>query len=634
MKMKNTPQWKFQQETFGSLDASGFRKLMVVQELAAEELLAREVIQNSTDAATKLRRETENDRIPFRMEFIFRQLDGSKKKKFIDATGLTDLFNRGIKVGSQKLGVHSDINLSEILGKGSLEVLEMSDFGARGLKVSPKAMKKSAYYNCLLTIAASKDKEDNSGGSYGFGKSAFINGSKVSVVFAYSCFAPSGKEDKATRRFGGVVYWNDHEIDGSAEGFTGLGAFGDPDNQLNWLDSPFEDEDADALAESCGLIVRDPKNIETYGTSLIVLCPSVEPEDLVPAIERYWWPALVGPQPKMKVLVTGYDGKLKQIAPKQNPGLRNFIRAFDLATTDQNANIPYELKKEIRSDSGALSLGIFAGVADPATCFDPKRSDNSSKESQVCLVRSPLMVVKYVDYGRGASSAPFIEGIFVSSDDAKVEKLLQAAEPATHDYWWPKGTAPKNSMKRNSPEIYNVVYSVKKGLDQAVTSLKLAIKPPIVKERTGLKNFGKLISSMMSADGKGDGDIEKEVTPFKLDFLEDPSPELYKPGMVTFFSEVQVTVDPKAPNDAYRIQVNFNYSEVLEEEGQGDIVNHSFKILEGPSGFGVDGSSGNLKKGEQVRIRFISDPVDAGKSLRGKCRIKDISKKVTPKVKS
>ena len=79
--MKNSPQWKFQQETFGSLDASGFRKLMVVQELAAEELLAREVIQNSTDAATKFRREIENDQIPFRMEFIFHQFDGLKKKE-------------------------------------------------------------------------------------------------------------------------------------------------------------------------------------------------------------------------------------------------------------------------------------------------------------------------------------------------------------------------------------------------------------------------------------------------------------------------------------------------------------------------------------------------------------------------
>ena len=632
MKTQTNSHWKFQKETFGSLDASGFRKLMVVQELAAEELLAREVIQNSTDAAMKLRRETGNENIPFRMEFSFKQLSGSNKKNFISATNLDDLFGRGIKVGSETLGIHSEVNLSELINKGSLEVLEMSDFGARGLKVSPKSMKKSAYYNCLLTIAASKDKEDNSGGSYGFGKSAFINGSRVSVVFAYSCFAPSGKDDSATRRFGGVVYWNDHEFDGSTEGFTGLGAFGDPKKELNWLDSPFEDEDADALAEACGLMVRDPNNVETWGTSLIVVCPSIEPEDLVPAVERYWWPALVGPKPKMKVQITGYDGKLKQISPKQNPSLRSFIRAFELASSDQIANSPYELKREIQAESGTSSLGIFAGVADPATCFDPKRSDGSSKESQVCLVRSPLMIVKFVDFGRGASSAPFIEGIFVASSDAKVEKLLQAAEPATHDYWWPKGSVPKNAMKKNSPEIYNVVYSIKKGLEQAVLSLKAAIKPPVVKERTGLKNFGRLLSSMMTATDKGDDGKEKESTPFRLDFIEDPAPEMYKPGYVKFVSEVLVTIDPKANKDVYNIQINFGYSEVLEEDGQGESVSHTFEILEGPQGFGVSGSSGNLKRNEQVRVRFISDPVDAGKSLRGKCRIKDISKQGTPKV--
>ncbi len=629
--MTNNLQWKFQQESFGNMDASAFRKLMMVQELAAEELLAREVIQNSSDAASTLRRESKNERIPFRMEFLFRQLEGSAKRSFIDATHLSDLFNRGIKVGSEKLGINSEVDLGKILGQGPLEILEMSDYGARGLKGSPKSMKKSAYYNCLLTIAASKNKEGNSGGSYGFGKSAFINGSKIGVVFAYSCFAPTSKEDAATRRFGGVVYWNDHEFNESPEGFTGLGAFGDPNNQCNWLDSPFEDADADALAESCGLIVRDPSNVDTWGTSIVVLCPSVEPEDLVPAIERYWWPALVGAQPKMKVRVTGYDGKLKQISPKQNPSLKNFIRGFDLATTDLIAAQPYELKKEITSESGSLHLGIFAGVADPATCFDPKRSDGTSKESQVCLVRSPLMVVKYLDYGRGASSAPFVDGIFVASDDAQIEKLLQAAEPATHDYWWPKGTSPKASMKRNSPEIFNVVYSIKKGLEQSVAALKSAIKPPIVKERTGLKNFGKLLSSMMTVSGNGDDPPPKEVAPFQIEFLEDPSPELYKPGLVIFFSEVRVKIRVDAPKDSYQVLINFNYSEVLEEDGQGSAVPFLYSILSGPASFGINGPSGNLKKGEEAVIRFVSDPVDAGKSLLGSCRVKDIGGKVPAK---
>jgi hypothetical protein len=162
--MTNNLQWKFQQESFGNMDASAFRKLMMVQELAAEELLAREVIQNSSDAASTLRRESKNERIPFRMEFLFRQLEGSAKRSFIDATHLSDLFNRGIKVGSEKLGINSEVDLGKILGQGPLEILEMSDYGARGLKGSPKSMKKSAYYNCLLTIAASKNKEGNSGG--------------------------------------------------------------------------------------------------------------------------------------------------------------------------------------------------------------------------------------------------------------------------------------------------------------------------------------------------------------------------------------------------------------------------------------------------------------------------------------
>lgn len=623
--------WKFQPSTFGTFGASTFRKLMMRTELSADELIAREVIQNSSDAAEKLKSELGRPDLPFEMKFIFKSIGGERKKKFVDSIGLTKLLKRALDVGPKALGINPIVDIHAILDTEPLDVLEMSDYGARGLKVTPKKWTESAYVNCMITIGANKNKNVGAGGTYGFGKSAFINGSKLGVVIAYSCFAPSGPEDLATRRFGGMVYWSDHKLPNSPEEFTGLGALGDPTNNLEWLNLPFEDEAADELAKACGLTVRHQHDPGTWGTSLIVLCPAVEAEDLVPAIEKYWWPALVGATPRMKVSVTGYDQESRQISPKQNPDLKNFIRAFDLAATEEVANAPYELKKEIINEETREVVGTFAGVADPATCFEPKRHDGSTKESLVCLMRSPRMVVKYVEFGRGVASAPFIEGVFIAKNDEDVEKLLQESEPHTHDFWWPRERSKQIEMRRNLPAIHSLVISIKKGLEFAVNALKSAIKPPNVTQKTGLTNFGGILSKLISGGGTGGGPTGMP-DPFQINFLQGPTPKLVKPGLIKFYTLVRVGINPDAKQSSYDIKVTFSYVEVMEEDGRGETIPFMHEILEGPSGFGSRDVSGKLSKGDFVEIGFMSDPIDAGKSVAGKCRVKDIGKKAVTKV--
>ena len=615
--------WKFQPESLDSSSASTFRKLMLRQELSAEELIAREIIQNSDDAAERLRRELGKPDLPFRVDFRFRCLEGKEKQRFYKSTNIDEMFEVAQKVGQQQLGIKSTVDLSRLLDGSPLEILEMNDFGARGLKTSPRALTKSAYYNCLLTIGQSKDKNWSSGGSYGFGKSAFINGSRVGIVLAYSCFQATDQDDSATRRFGGVAYWSDFSVPGSGENRTGLATFGDPTIRLDWLDLPFEDELADQLAEQCGVIKRDKDDPATWGTTLLILCPAAEPEDLVPAIEKYWWPALIGPKPRIKVTVTDYNGLAKTLSPKQNPSYRNYLRAFELATSEATARGPYEMKKEIRYPDSDEKLGVFAAVTDPATCFDPKRSDGTSKESLVCLVRAPRMVVKYVEFGKGAAAAPFIEGIFVSNAGEELEKVLQAAEPPTHDYWWPKERTKQAELKRNDPEIHKVVFAIKKGLDHAVNTMKSLIKPPTIKEKTGLKNFGKLLSKLMSDDGDGPKP-PSPVEPFSITFDDEPLPHLLGDGSVQYTTDVEVGLNPEAENDQYRLQIQFLYNVVQEEDRDGEAVAFDTTLLSGPTGFGGDPLVGVLAKGQSVSIRFTSEALDVGKSVSGQCRVKQV----------
>lgn len=620
--------WKFQRESLDSSSASTFRKLMLRQELSAEELIAREIIQNSDDASEKLRRELGKPDIPFRVDFRFRSLEGTEKQQFFRATKVDELLKMAQHVGQQELGIRSSVDLSRLLGGGALEILEMNDFGARGLKTSPRALSKSAYYNCLLTIGHSKDKSVSSGGSYGFGKSAFINGSRVGVILAYSCFQATDKDDKATRRFGGVTYWSDFSEPGSGNNCTGLATFGDPKLDFGWLDLPFEDEMADELAGQCGISIRDKDDPSEWGTTLLILCPAAEPEDLIPAIEKYWWPALIGPKPRIKVTVSSYDGSSKTLSPRQNPSYKNFIRAYELATTEAPAQGPYEMKRTLKLPDGGSALGEFAAVADPTTCFDPKSSDGATKESLVCLMRAPRMVVKYVEFGRGAAAAPFIEGVFVSNEDEDLEQILQKAEPTTHDYWWPKERTKQTELKRNDPDIYKVVIAIKKELSLAVNAVKSLIKPPTIREKTGLKNFGKLLSKLMSDDGDGPKP-PSPVEPFTINFDNEPSPQLLDDGSVQYNTDVEIALNPEADKDRYRLQIQFVYTVVQEEDRDGEVISLRTTLLRGDSEFGGDPLVGVLSKGQKVSIRFTSEAVDAGKSVSGQCRVKQIPLEAT-----
>jgi len=232
-------------------------------------------------------------------------------------------------------------------------------------------------------------------------------------------------------------------------------------------------------------------------------------------------------------------------------------------------------------------------------------------------------VVKYIEFGKGAAAAPFVEGIFVSHDDQELEKILQAAEPPTHDYWWPRERIKQAELKRNDPEIYQVVFAIKKGLDQAVNAMKSMIKPPTIKEKTGLKNFGKLLSKLMSDDGDGPKP-PSSVEPFSITFNDEPSPRLLGNGNVQYTTEVEIALNPEAEKDHYRLQIQFVYSVVQEEDRDGDAVSFETTLLSGPPGFGGDPLVGILAKGQSVSIRFTSEALDVGKSVSGQCRVKQV----------
>src|SRR5262249_50894021 len=146
------------------------------------------------------------------------------------------------------------------------------------------------------------EKPDGSGGTFGYGKAGLIRATRTRVVFAYTCFRERPDDPGATRRLLGMTYWGRHKRGGDT--FTGFARFGRP--QEDGSIAPFENEDADRVADSLGIDLRSAPDPTQLGTTFLIIDPLVEPDDLRVAIERNWWPAII--DERFTPLIHDYDG--------------------------------------------------------------------------------------------------------------------------------------------------------------------------------------------------------------------------------------------------------------------------------------------------------------------------------------
>ena len=283
----------------------------------AATLMAREVIQNSWDAARELRRD--NGTVPvFELDFEFSEIAGNAKRKLVGALGLERLAEHAEAVAPSSeerqrvLGLAENDCLGHVNDEEPLSYCTIMERGASGMYGSWE----TAESGCTSQwLRSGTPKPDGSGGTFGYGKAGLIRASRSRIVVAYSCFQERSRDPGVTRRLLGMAYWGRHNIDNTT--YTGFARFGNvrDDGDVE----PFENETADAVAESLGLEIRSPEELDNLGTTFLVLDPLVHPEELRVAIERNWWPARV--DGRFSVLIR--DGEYEIPArPKANPTSR------------------------------------------------------------------------------------------------------------------------------------------------------------------------------------------------------------------------------------------------------------------------------------------------------------------------
>ena len=584
-----------------------------IDKLTASDLLAREVIQNSWDASRKLNAgRAKSKRVPFTMEFKFIELDGQDKANFLKVAGLNEIYEESKSMKKSDAEVAEE-SFASINSKTPLKLLVCSDFGAHGLYGSIDMGSDSILFRALYMFGdTGKADEDGTGGSYGFGKSAFIRGSGIQTVFAYSSFAPL-PGDKVTRRLVGTTYWGSHR-DAMNRDLEGRAIYGDPSAGEPGI--PFEDSNADALAAKLFMDKRTASVEENFGTSLLLVHPQVEAEELIESIEKWWWPALVDNE--MDVIVQKADGKRLVPRPMNNSYVRPFLRAYELAVgRSKQSNV---LQESLISSSWQDVEGISIGSAALRVASDEELASEESEGGhfpRIALLRSPKMIIEYKDFERRRVA---VRGVFIASNEA--DGHLRNTEPAQHSHWDNKKS---KEIPGTSTSIADAVYSkLSTGLRKFIEE----VSPTPPNERETLSVFSELMRGLLA--GKKAGPTlppRPSKMPLEIHFTKQPTVKAHRDQVFTE-AVFKINLGPNAEKKPYDLRITADFQILEEESDSGESWPCHVTIAKNSANFEVISTNelvGQIKDGEVIEVQVKSDLYDRNWTSKLKPQVEILS---------
>lgn len=581
----------------GGTDGSSMTKLFRGGMLNDTALLAREALQNSTDAARTY--EKTHPGVPFRVVFRFVDLYGAEKAAAVESFNLRRLAQRRAEYLNDPLQPGSVLDSLDD-PRVALPLLYVEDFGTHGLYGSIHIGKKSHLFKAMYYLGAS-DKAADEGGSYGFGKSALMRASRVRSVIAHSTFEQY-HDDPVRTRLVGFTWWPDLQEDDTL--WNGRLSFSDHEELAGarHIESPFEDERANEIAAELGFQERDADDAGQLGSSFLIIDPAVDPDELVTEIEKWWWPALE--ENRLDVQVVLPSDEVRVPRPAKNPYVAQFLRAFRIATgldepSDPNRERLASNEWRDRSGLGGKDLGSLALVVHEIPADG--QEDDLEPAPLVALMRSPRMVIKYDKVGR--SRIP-LRGVFVASE--KIDVLLRDTEPSSHDQWT------KNPSADLAAEATETARTVLEKIQSSVRRMASEITPAPPKANKALAHFAKLMSGFL---GNKRGPVSPP-TPggekIELTFPNGrPALSVDDDDNVSINATFSVRAADAAENDQCEVRVSCQLF-IHEDESQSQAAwPLELSLLTAESGFlrDEDGSwSGLITKAESVLFKVKSTP--------------------------
>lgn len=488
--------WEWIQIGWGTAGGDAFSRLFEGMG-TVEDIVAREVIQNSWDAAQRFKNEFVEQKLKgpapkFKMVFEFRELKGNDKKDLLNAIHIDELKKRVSEEGYERLQItENETVIDQDTTKDPLKVLLIHDYGATGLRGDPTGPEghKSDFFRAFGELGG--NDRSVGGGAFGYGKSAFIRASKIRLVVAYSSFMPQ-KNDPRTRRLCGFLYWKGHGK------YSGMALLGERIQGGQWPVSPAKDDLADAIAEKFSFDKRHAKDANACGTSLLIVDHSLDPDRLKDSIEKYWWPALETFRGEFDISILA-NGQVMRPQPAQNAWCKPFLRAFEIAS---DPNSPIAGANEWKSDWRAVrDEGINSGSMALVHCpGESEEIEYKNSLSHVALIRSPRMVIEYQGHA-GANLQNAVKGVYIASPEADI--YLRKTEPPAHDKWQTEIDA---SLGGDWQKVKRIVNSIDRKIRNAVQDFQKSLRPRQVRTYVDEETYAdKLLSEIFDDSDRRKG---------------------------------------------------------------------------------------------------------------------------------
>jgi hypothetical protein len=366
--------------------------------------LVRESVQNSLDAVC-------DQSQPVTVEFQFSKLTSKNFPNFFDLKEHIEECRDYFQWNSKAVSMYT--YMSQFFSSNihdEIDYIRVSDSNTKGMEYTPGSSQ-SPFYAFARAAGVSSKIDQQSGGSFGFGKSAYFQLSTIGTVFISTLTAPTLTRPSAVA-FEGVSWLCSHSHEGQK-----VSSVGYYDNN-NGNPVVVEDDIPERFSR---------KGVP--GTSFFIIgfdkaSQEEAVRDMIEETLRSFWLAIYRNKLIVKIedITIDKDSLEKYIIqyfPDENDTTRNkgyyqprpYFNAVAQADLSPNA----KCFSEVLPTLGACSLYLIK-------CRDAK--------DKILYMRKPLMLV----YTKRTQTSYGVFGVFVCEND-KGDKILQSMENPAHDEW-------------------------------------------------------------------------------------------------------------------------------------------------------------------------------------------------------
>lgn len=397
--------------------------------------LVREAVQNSLDAVLDPSK-------PVVVEFGFSNITARNNENFFKLKEHIDECCRYFSWQEKAVELYSAMSecFARDLRGSRIGYIRISDFNTKGMEYNPNSSQ-SPFYAFARAAGVSSKIGQESGGSFGFGKSAYFQLSPIGTVFI------SSQTDKGKHAFEGVSWLCSHNFNGRKVSSVGY----------------YDNNDGKPITELDNIPARFQR--KEPGTSFYILGfdehdKDVAVEEMIDEAIKSFWFAIYARHLVVKI------GDTEINADTLDALIRNRFpsEVDDTAKSGYLKPLPYYMAvRDADQSSKAKSFTERLPILGECTLYLIKAPVNKDK---VIYMRRPLMLV----YGKRTQTSYGVHGVFVCTN-RDGDKILQSLENPAHDEWkasnWrdgnrrivDKGTEAMNEIQDFIQRCYAALFS-------------------------------------------------------------------------------------------------------------------------------------------------------------------------------